>query len=353
VGRERRRFDRIEASIPVVLKRGGAQVPLLTGDVSRHGAFIRTDAPCPERELVQLVFELPGTHALDVMCMVTRSIPPARAGARGPGMGVAFFALSKEAKDLWDRWVLAATRRGRPVPDELPLVTGELVLPPPALALDDVAPLPLRREHPRHQACFLVRLADRAALHELVTRDISEGGTFISTPLRKPPGEQVTLVLIHPETDDQFPIPGTVVRVDDGLNGARGLAVRFDPLDEETRARLEEFIDTGIETLEILDDPRKARVAMLEAEVRRAPEDPALLEELGVARLDADDVAGAVEALTQAMLRSPSMPGIHRALSDAYAVLGDDVRARAHQRVSICLQKYAGDLLAAELQRTH
>ena len=43
-----------------------------------------------------------------------------------------------------------------------------------------------RAVHERHKACFLVKLRDRDALHEMVTKDISQGGTFLRTSRTNP-----------------------------------------------------------------------------------------------------------------------------------------------------------------------
>ena len=102
-GRDRRRFPRYDVEIAVFLRKKTGDMRLVTCDVSRHGAFIRIEQPHPLRQLVQLRFRLPDHSEIDAMCMVARWLGPET--SRGPGMGVDFFALSKDAKNAWERFL--------------------------------------------------------------------------------------------------------------------------------------------------------------------------------------------------------------------------------------------------------
>ena len=109
--RENRRFPRYVAAISVSARRKNIYDALTTADVSRHGAFVLTDAPRGERELVQLIFRTPHGD-VEAMCMVARAFRPG--DGRAPGMGVDFFALSKEAKNVWEAFIHDLKVRGTP-----------------------------------------------------------------------------------------------------------------------------------------------------------------------------------------------------------------------------------------------
>ncbi len=343
MGKELRRFPRFAASVAVVLKRKGGTDALRTSDVSRHGAFVMTDAPRAERELVQLTFQLPD-GVIDVMCMVVRSLRPGAGTGPGmqPGMGVDFFALSKDAKNIWEAFVHDLKIRGAPLGGPKAAAPAEPAPALPAPTADKDAPT--RREHERHKACFLVKLADRAAMHEMVTKDIGQGGTFLRTPLLREPGEVVELVLVHPETDEEFRIDGIIVRaIDHEVPSERGLALRFGRIEADAAARLEAFIDSGVAHVERVVDKLAVRFEELRAAAAAEPDSPDAHEDLGLFLGEAGDHAGAVTSLTRALILAPSHPEIHAALARSYRQLGDVARASSHDRVAMVLTLYRDD----------
>ena len=101
--RDQRRFPRYAVQIPVLVHRHGSDVAINTGDVSRHGAFLRTNDALPLRQLVQLRFRCLGVGDVVAMCMVARVV--GREHPNGPGAGVDMFALSKYAKNAWERFI--------------------------------------------------------------------------------------------------------------------------------------------------------------------------------------------------------------------------------------------------------
>jgi Tfp pilus assembly protein PilZ len=403
-GRDKRRFPRFDVSIPVIQRRKGGDVTLRTVDVSRHGAFVRLDPPLPLRQLVQLRFRLPELGDVDAMCMVARSL--GRDHPRGPGVGVDFFALSKEAKNTWERFITnvktgalesdqaftptgptlvqgyplfpsappqtsgsASVRASAP---EIPLahappswlettaplatasapaagargpvtsmmaalqLTPEPVPPPRALAtpppppVDDGPP-----SAPNEGAVVMLRVPDRESLRALVQRDIARGGMFLKTPLVKEVGEKIAVVIVHPETDEEFHLDGTVVRrVLTGPPDQRGLGIFFRALAPEREAHLHDFVDGGFEVVE-LGTPVTQMQLDLEAAVAREPDSAEALEALGVYLLDDEgDLGGALTALTRALVLGPSVVSIHASLARAYRKIGDTVKVRSHERVA-------------------
>lgn len=368
--KDQRRFPRYATQIPVLLHRHGTDSTVLTGDVSRHGAFLRTSERLPARQLVQLRFRCAGFGDVDAMCMVARVVPAEH--PRGPGIGVDLFALSKEAKKTWERFIAELRTRDElggaagpstATPSPAPAVSsggfppGELVLPRTAtpfgrvspLALGTVAPPPPPKptlapaldEHGRASApgsVVMMRYPDTAALRVFLSTDLERGGTFLHTPLVKEVGQKIDVVMVHPETDDEFHLEGTVIRrLISGPAEGRGLGIFFKALTPEVREHLEDFVMGGVEIVDLAAVVTDRQLE-LEAAVAREPDSAEALEALGSYLLDeANDLGGALTALTRALVLGPSVVSIHASLARAYRRIGDMVKVRAHERVAEAL----------------
>lgn len=431
-GRDRRRFPRFDVAVKVIVRKKTGDVHLVTGDVSRHGAFIRSDTPVPVRQLVQVRFRLPEGEC-DAMCMVARWL--GADSPRGSGMGVDFFALSKDAKNLWERfihelrardagapfqpmstgsmspsigygvalpaaaepeviganglpsWMSPSTVTGQPnarrntqsyppSPPPLPgqtLVSGPAptsALAPPtwppqastplaeiAQAHGGVVPLPGTKRPPPPPAddfadlpvisgkdegdIVMMRFPDRDQLRGFVANEVERGGMFLKSPLVKEVGEKVDVLLVHPETEEEFRLDGTVVRrLITGPVEARGLGIFFRALTPEQNAQLAEFVESGIEVVE-LGAPISQRQIELEAVVAKEPDSAEALEQLGSYLLDEEgDLGGALTALTRALVLGPSQVSIHASLARAYRRIGDPVKVRSHERCAEALMLF-------------
>lgn len=372
-GRDQRRYPRFEAPIRCTLKLREGPLELVTADVSRHGAFLRTDAPRPERELIQIHFQTP-VGELDAMCMVVRAYPAAAPGPRGPGMGVDFFAISKPAKDLWDAFVADVKIRGHDrgaslkaaeelssstsPPVEPPRLPGPVAtsadpttLPPPLPGQPPRAPV--ERKHVRQKACFLVRMADKSRLREFLSGDVSQGGMFLKTPVLRAQGDLVELVLVHPESHEEYLLSGTVVRVVEHEDmKRRGLGIRFERLDGGRLQELVTFIETGVAALRAQESAEEKRLVELEQKAKSAPDSADTQLALGRAQLEEGDGTGALSTLTKALVLAPDRVDVHRALEHTYAALGDASRQAAHARVAQALSGPSAALSSSRAQET-
>jgi Tfp pilus assembly protein PilZ len=347
---EQRRYPRFPAAIECTLKlRDGAR-KLVTANVSRHGAFLRTDEPRPERELIQIKFGTP-EQPVEAMCMVVRAFPPGSPSPAGPGMGVDFFAISRDAKNTWDAFIQDAKARGygpgvhsngKPLDDKkvdeaVDLPDDELIELDPH---DEIVEprSPTDRENPRQRACFLVRMNDKAQLRDFLSVDISQGGMFLRTPLLRERGETVDLVIVHPDTTEEFHLGGKVVRVTDHEDhGKRGLGIRFARLTGKKLQALTDFIETGRDALEAARSPEDARFVELKHAVDRAPESASAQLDMGLYLLETGDTVGGLNSLTMAVTIAPDQVAIHEGLARGYRVLNDARRADAHGRVAAAL----------------
>lgn len=314
----RRRHNRLECSIPVLLREQRNVSRLYTQNVSRSGAFVVTDGAKAERQLLNLSFELPD-GAVDVLGVVAwrTGVAEPQVG-RMPGMGINFFALAKGDRDRWDHFVLSLQGTRTQEHAAVNALRPEL----PAT--------PVRRRHPRHTSRFVVRLGDKQTMRDFFTRDVSAGGMFLRVDSLEQVGQRVRTVLVHPETEGEFPIPGHVVRVVDGTSTRdAGVAVQFDELPAEREAALLAFIETGAEFLNT-DEEQAARLALLRKAVALEQESPLPLVALGQALLEDLQIESAIEALNGALARDPDCLSAHRALFKAFNILQLPERAKRH-----------------------
>lgn len=256
---ERRRSDRYPAQLQVDIVERKGDRRVVTTDVGRHGIFVRMDDPPNERLLVQMKIHL-ADGPVPVLAVVARRV--------ATGAGLQFFVLAPDAKDKWDAYI--STLRGdRPA------------------AAD-------QRATPRRLASFLVRMRDVSRLREVYTRDISDGGMFVSTPLLRPIGSEVSLVVVHPASDEEFELYGTVARIQEGP--PKGMGIRLGGFEGEEREAFKRFIETGVAALRwrSSSQTRPAAVAAAEPE----PEDEDVdLDDLEGLSVDEDDglAAAAIE----------------------------------------------------------
>lgn len=314
---ERRRFTRIKAAVPVLLVRKQGVEALLTANLSRYGAFIRTDAPCDVGSMVHLRFIPPGEPEFDVVCRVVRA-----RSDKSPGMGVDFFSLSREAKDGWRDYVESMARR----------IQKEG-------ALDDDRNLlaPIRRAHPRTEACYMVRFSNADAVQAFMSKDISAGGIRLEGKIEQDIGSPLMIAIVHPNSEEEFELHATLARVE---YSPPAFALAFSDLSAEKRAQLRQFLATGAH---IFDD-ESASLQNARRRARANPDDPSALEILGRAQLRNGDAASAIDSLTKALVLAPSMTTLHEKLSEAYYLVGDQARARGHERVALSLNLYRSEV---------
>ncbi len=374
-----RRFKRYRIELPVRLKSKAGHKLLLTANISRSGVFIRSDSPPPQRQLVQLTVDLGAQGLLNLVGMVVHVFPLGDPHPDAPGMGVEFFAMSKDDKTLWDRFCL---EQGRQQPGDPPLlqpvVQGELTgdlplvpaLPDPASQARARQPLPasvaaqgasplkpvmpekprravrksklvtlqvsphLRRKSRRFAAVFAAQLRDKKQLDEFLTRDISIGGTFLRSKTLLPIDSQIELVLIHPESREEFEIVATVVHISKGGTQARGMGVRFAPLSERAQAEFERFVMSGVRALQA-PPVDEEEIVLLEDIVDFDAKSPRA--HTNIARIYVEqlrDPLAAIDELHKALDASPEYIPAHRLLQLAYALCGEQDKAYEHiQRV--------------------
>lgn len=228
--KEQRRSPRYRHDLVVEVhdKRGVRKLHAV--DVARHGLFVATDDPPRERHLVQLTIHLPN-NPIRAAATVTRVIPRAKSDHEA-GAGLQFFALSDEDKAYWDDFIFFLHRttpaRGVERPD--------LSQPAPEARRPDGPTLP-------SAATFLVKLKSVERLADFAQTHLAAGGTVLFTPVLRAPGEPVTLVCVHPKTDEEFKLPGIVARAH--ADRPKRLEIHFLGLNATVMNAFRAFIESG------------------------------------------------------------------------------------------------------------
>ncbi len=363
--KNKRRFERIDCGLMVTLKDKRGETELMTANISLHGVHVVTDHPPPERQLVQLAFDMGGYGEVEVMGMVAWSRNQEHTGKDDlPGFGVEFFALPGDHKDRWTEFVHALRDAGEPgehqdsgilmpASEEPPPAPVETAPPPaaapapgtpapePAAAENELAattptPLPptpdkeppVRRANPRFISCFMLQIKTRDKLREMYTRDISVGGLFISTPMPNRVNKTVQLVLVHPATKEEFQLAGEVVRVQaEGPPSQRGVALKLAPLPPEREAALLAYIESGVNYLQRATGQMLDRDSQLIRALELVGNCPSSLANLGSTLLKAQDIKQAMEAFQRALRLKPDFPPALRGLHETCLLKGDHVHA--------------------------
>ncbi len=261
-----RRYRRYRIGMPVELSIGKNKLFLKTADIGMSGVFVCTDARPKDGEFVRIAIDLPfGGDRVELLGRVT-SVRNAGDAARSPGCGVAFYGNGPTERDAWHRFVREIERR-HPEASEKDVVLGsaeaEAVVAraaadpwplerPPSLPrrrstakADAVKTEPATSERRRYQRfevlvevkAYFESIEDLVSMH---TRDLSRGGMFIATTTVTAEGARLLLRIVHPKTNDEFPIP-CIVRRCTSQGDERGLAVEFQ-LDETGRNEFWTFI---------------------------------------------------------------------------------------------------------------
>ncbi len=326
--KNQRRYRHIEYSIPVILTTSGGVQKLVTHNISRHGAFVLTDSPIALRQLANLEFQLPGGVRVNVMGRVARLVMPDDSAPTGPGMGVDFFSLTNNAKKIWNDFCLEL-ENARSEEEDDPM-TPDATL----------KAKPIRRKSPRYILSFLVRMRDKDRMREFYTRNISRGGMFLNTPLLRNEGEDLEVLLIHPDTHQEYPILSRVIRVESGPPAEHeGMGVEFLGLDENTKSRIQEFIETGIRGQSDDEESDRELMELLEKAVQLDPDSPRTRTAFGKTLLVVqEDPLAAVKHLEHAIAIDPDYLPAHQCLPLAYALLGENDKAMEQIRTIRRLQ---------------
>lgn len=191
------------------------------------------------------------------------------------------------------------------------------------------------RTHEESGGLFItVRPGDVGHLRQFIDRRIRQAGVFLRSSVDCRPGQTVDVAVVHPDTDAEIIVSGTVARVIRGESESEsGFLLRFEEIDEQLRASLIHFVETGHP--EVLAPTAMANdaVAKKKQEALDQQERPAAwLAYAWTLLAESDNAAEAVEAFQRALMLDPEQVEIHRGLALAYALAGDHAKAFAFVR---------------------
>ena len=208
---EQRREPRFPARIVARVVRRGANVELITNDVSFRGAFLRTDAPPALRQLVRVGFVMPGGELVSAHAMVVHVVPPGTDSV--PGVGVQFWGPVAESK-AWEKYVYDLKVKQR------------------AGTASSHATDKVRRSSERFKLALEVIVDGR----RLSTRDVSETGMAIRSESAMPVGTRAHMQ-VHANGHPSLALDVIVRRRIEEAN-FKGLGVEFVDVKAETKASL-------------------------------------------------------------------------------------------------------------------
>ncbi len=100
----KRRSQRVAASLPVTWVRRGRRFQCATADIGADGMFLRTDEEIDPGYLMQLEVQLPG-EALPVLMFVSARFVGRT--ERGKGIGAQIYVVSEQDRKRWNRFYRA------------------------------------------------------------------------------------------------------------------------------------------------------------------------------------------------------------------------------------------------------
>lgn len=230
---DQRRSKRYPCHLPVDLLIEGHARRVEATNVSRHGMFIETDAPPSERFVLQVMLHLPD-GPLPATAFVTR-----RTALGATGAGLQFFTMSSTVKQRWDYYIYWLANRS-------PFTQAP-------------GPTPLGRPPGEERASFLVKLETVEALRRVMQHNFPLGSIYLATPLLHRVGELVSVILIHPKTEEEFVLLGSINRV--RSENPRGVEIRLDDLSPNQREIFARFVGVHLEEVPALGRTAKPRVA--------------------------------------------------------------------------------------------
>jgi hypothetical protein len=236
---------RFRCAVPVTLRRKGADLNLLTSEVSFKDAFVRTTAAPPANSLVRLVFTLPPDDAkITLSSHVTSVITADGNPDHYPGFVAKFVGLDGAAKERWEG--LVQSLRG----EELGAVDTTVVFAP--LSYVDL----FQSQGPAAGDLWL-QPTSVEELERIVRDEIPTGNVFIPTASAVTPGANVTVQLLHPITQSVFAMEGVAKRRGPGVQ--EGVLVALSAMSPERLVELQEMADSVVVVedydIELYDEP--------------------------------------------------------------------------------------------------
>ena len=268
----RRRSERFEVALPIWLKDGHGGERTETANVSSHGIAVFSGRARPLRQYIELEIQLPApSRNINVTAVVARHAEFVKTdtGAQTAGLGLDFFLFDASAKSRWQDFLTKMRDEGTdfiPRADEIvaasesPNPLPERAKPPTELELtadDDVEEKPT----------FIIKPRDLGRLWAFYRGELAKGRVRIETPVAKPDGSEVELLVVHPTSRAEWTLAGYVAETKSrGERGKRPvLEINLVEVTSDLKAAFRNFVATGQgmieEDVEIGDDSSSVQPA--------------------------------------------------------------------------------------------
>jgi hypothetical protein len=355
----RRRSDRFAVTLPVVIKGARGSENTLTANVSAHGIAVFSERPFPVRQYVELELRLPPEgQVVSVTAMVARTTESLedRVGLKHPGVAFDFYLFDTKGRWAWRAFLDRLRTVGAPTVPAVRTVgaPGASPLPPPStgprgpvisldgplargLAEGRVVPATLERMPPspperapappppddeEDVAAFLVKPRDVGRMWAFYRTELGSMRVRIETPVLKPVGTSVEVVVVHPASREEWVLRGHVlVSSETGRGRGPMLEVALADLSEDTRQAFRRFITSGVPEVPgpaphpgdelATHEVQRAMADAVEADVmaaraaREAPRAPSLSREEARPREATAQILAEFRALAEARRSEP------------------------------------------------
>ena len=322
----RRVYTRHTVSLRVYIHIGDDWVEGATVDVSRGGMFVQIPRLLEVGETAQIRAEMLDGRMLKLGGTIRRVVRKPPPGQPGPGLAIELTDVTVVARARWEDFVLR--------------VGGEAKS---NVNMDDDgagATAPRRKSSMttvRDGGPHIVARPRNADELRAVQRNLLRHGRLhLRSKAPCKPGDDAVVVIIHPDSDGEFTLSGTVDRMVQDDRGLRvGLRITVGEIVAETRADLARFVAHGRVTApaEQADGMAALRRACIES-----PGEGAAFSRLAWAMLlDQGEVTNAATAFRRALELNPADLDACWGLALTSALLDDGegalrLAARAHAR---------------------
>jgi hypothetical protein len=229
----RRRSERFTVALPVTLKDGKGGESTRTSNISAHGIAVFSTNARPLRQYLELDIHLPENDVpITITAVVARHADKLDAGqgTNSPGLGLDFFLFDARAKQMWAQFLSELRRKG--VPAAAPLI------PPPA-------PEPLEPAFD-DTPTFIIKPRDLGRLWAFYRGEMTKGRVRIETPIIKPIGTRVELLVVHPSSQAEWVLEGSIATSNQNARGGRPvLEIELDNLGNDPKSEFRNFVATG------------------------------------------------------------------------------------------------------------
>ncbi|MEY3014906.1 MAG: hypothetical protein RIT45_3641 [Pseudomonadota bacterium] len=175
---------------------------------------------------------------------------------------------------------------------------------------------------------------DLEQLRQFIDRRLRLASVFLRSSVPCSPGQPVDVAVVHPSTDAEVLVSGTVARVIRGEGQEdHGFLLRFDEIEGDARTSLIHFVTTGHPEVRAPTAVSGETLDVLRERAEANPLAPEAWMACGWSLLvESEATEDAADAFQQALMTAPDQPEVHEALALAYALQGDAAKAFAFIR---------------------